>query len=940
MKKVLIVDDKQENLYLLEVLLKSKHFDVLPARNGQEALAIAARETPDLIISDILMPGMDGFSFCRELKKDADLSRLPFIFYTATYTDEKDEAYALSLGADQFIRKPMQPDLFMERIDQTISQSKRMPRPQKPPIKNEEESFKLYSERLIKKLEKKMFDLEAEIEARKAAENQLRRARNDWEETFQAIANPALLLDPDFNIIHANRAAIKGLEASEKALVGKKCFEAYHRTDQPVESCPLKALLKSQNPESVETEIEALGGTFLLTCAPIKNENGQVEKIIHIAVDINDRKQAEDRLKESEARYRRLTDNAKDMIYRMSLPDGRYEFVSPASKALFGYSADEFYATPSLIKEVMHPNWTEFFEKEWEKLIKGDLSPTYEYQIVHKSGDIRWLHQRNTLVKDEHDQPIAIEGIVTDVSRRKKMEVELKQNEERFRQLVENIHEVFWMRDALDNRILYINPVFENIFGMPVQRMYQDPLAFMSAVVEADRQLVLKARVDQVRLGKETDIAYRILVRDDIRWIRSRDFPIRDEKGRVVRIAGVAEDVSAAHLARIKQKELEAQLIHTQKLEAIGSLAGGIAHDFNNILTSIIGFTELSLDDLEPGGNIHNNLSEVMSAGLRAKALIRQILTLSRRSDDEFRPVKVGSVAQEALKLIRASIPANIEILQNINSDSLVWAPPAMIHQVLMNLLTNAAHAVQRTGGTIDISLSDVVLEQHPAGKSIGFEPSTYLRIIVTDTGTGIPTEAMGKIFDPYYTTKATGEGTGLGLSITQGIVQDCGGHIQVDSIAGSGTTFTVYLPVTKRREAMAPKRPTIPTGTERILIVDDEPAIAELTAQMLQRLGYRVISRTSSIESLNLFRARPNDFDLVITDMTMPAMTGDQLAIELMQIRPDIPVIMCTGYSNIMSGRSAQAIGIRAFAHKPIVRADLARTVRRVLDEKNETPA
>ena len=392
--------------------------------------------------------------------------------------------------------------------------------------------------------------------------------------------------------------------------------------------------------------------------------------------------------------------------------------------------------------------------------------------------------------------------------------------------------------------------------------------------------------------------------------------------------------------ADIEKSKLETRLSQAQKMESIGTLAGGIAHDFNNILSSILGNSELAFCDVEKGTPLYECLQEVYSAGNRAKDLVRRILTFARQADEEIKPLRVDMIAKEALKFLRASIPSTIEIRQNLESESQIMADPSQIHQIFMNLCTNAAHAMEHTGGILEVDFEDVTLDRSFSSEKTGLKTGEYLRISVSDTGTGIAPEILPSIFDPYFTTKKTGEGTGMGLAMVHGIVAKCMGEISVESTVGKGTVVTIYLPLTKRSSKSDTYKEETPlAGTERILFVDDELALAKMNSQILEKLGYKMTIRTSSVEALELFKSRPNDFDIVITDMTMPNMTGDKLAAELTKIRHDIPIILCTGYSKSVSDENMAAIGIRAVVFKPILKADLSKTIRKVLDASKEPP-
>ena len=405
--------------------------------------------------------------------------------------------------------------------------------------------------------------------------------------------------------------------------------------------------------------------------------------------------------------------------------------------------------------------------------------------------------------------------------------------------------------------------------------------------------------------------------------------PILDQDGRVTNFVGVARDVTS-------ELELRNRLRQAQKLEAIGTLAGGIAHDFNNILAGIMGYTELMMPEAREHPKLLRRLGEILKGSERARNLIQQILTFSRQSESENKPVQVSLVAKEALKLLRASIPSNVEIIRKINPDSgRVLSDPVKLHQVIINLCTNAAQAVMAEGGRLEVGLEDVRLGAKDLAGWSDLEPGPFLKLWVKDNGPGIDPKVKDRIFDPYFTTKKSTEGTGLGLATVHGIVTECHGAIRVDSQPGAGVCFEILLPrVLARREAQSSPAPEVPTGTEAILFVDDEETLVEMTTERLEALGYKVVGRTSPVEAWEIFKADPNRFDLVITDQTMPKMTGIELSLAIMGLRPALPVILCTGFSEVISPEKAMDLGIKDFLYKPIVTEQMAKAVRKALDQ------
>ncbi len=480
----------------------------------------------------------------------------------------------------------------------------------------------------------------------------------------------------------------------------------------------------------------------------------------------------------------------------------------------------------------------------------------------------------------------------------------------------------------IDGKIQYVNPAFERITGYT-------------------RKEIIDRNSNILNSGKQSKAFYRNmwdrLVNGKI-WEghlinRKKDgtfyeldatiSPVKSESGKIVSYVSVRHDIT-------KEVLLEKQLRQAQKMEAIGTLAGGIAHDFNNILGIILGYTEMAISDYPEENEIQNRLKEVFKAACRAKNLVRQILTFSRQEEQELIPIRVGPIIKEGLKLLRASLPATIEIRNKINVKAdTVMADPVQIHQVLMNLCINAAQAMHGNNGILKVNLTNINIDAPDRDYNSNLHPGLYLKLTVSDTGYGMEQSIMDHIFEPYFTTKDRGEGTGLGLSVVHGIIKRIGGAINVSSNIGKGTTFEVFFPNERQRTSDNNEISTkIFPGNERILFVDDEKALIKMGQKMLQKIGYKVTARTSGTAAIELFRRQKNKFDLVITDLTMPGITGIELSKEILKIRPNIPIILCSGYGKMLSIEQLKSIGIRRFIMKPMAIKDIAGTIRKVLDK------
>ena len=386
-----------------------------------------------------------------------------------------------------------------------------------------------------------------------------------------------------------------------------------------------------------------------------------------------------------------------------------------------------------------------------------------------------------------------------------------------------------------------------------------------------------------------------------------------------------------------EKRHLEEQLRQSQKMEAIGNLAGGIAHEFNNALGIILGNAELAIDDVPDWNPAKESLKEIRKASFRAKEVVRQILSFARKTMTALKPVEINTIVKESLKLMRASIPTMIEIQQNISSEpQMIMGDPTEIHQIIINLCTNASHAMKTSGGILEAAVSEVTLDRKSASLYEDLSPGDFVKMTIRDSGEGIAPDILKKVYEPYFTTKEFGAGSGMGLSVVYGIIKKCKGAIKIASTVGEGTVVEVLFP--KIEEETPPKEieeSESPVGNERILVLDDDPSLANMLRLVLERFGYTVTSMTDSAAALESFRSSPEEFDLVVTDMAMPKMSGDQLAAELMKIREDIPVLLCTGHSDTIDEKKAKRMGIKGFVMKPLDMGKLARAVRAALDER-----
>jgi PAS domain S-box-containing protein len=652
-----------------------------------------------------------------------------------------------------------------------------------------------------------------------------------------------------------------------------------------------------------------------------RGEQGQFRQAHCIFQDISDHKRAKIALRESEERFRSAFHCAATGMALVGL-DGRFLQVNRSLCEMVGYSEEELLS--QTWQALTYPEDLDANLDLIRRMLSEDgLAEQSEKRYLHKTGNAVWAQESISLLRDGTGQPLYLIAQFQDISQRKRAEQDRTLLAIAAEQSVESIT----MIDR-EGVVRYANFAFERIHG----RRREDAVGqhFRHLLGDDSAEPLYFAMWEALNRGDTWLGHISEKGRDgQPRELDTSVSPIRDASGDVIHYVVVQRDET-------QERSMERQLRQAQKMEAIGTLAGGIAHDFNNILAAIIGYTEMVLFKSTKDSPIRRNLEQVLKAGNRAKELVKQILAFSRQSEQELKPIQISIIIKEALKLLRASLPTTVEIRQHISGKTgLVLADPTQIQQVVMNLCANAAHAMRASGGVLEVTVEEVELDGKALARHAELSPGHYLRLTVRDSGHGMNPEIMARIFDPFFSTKIPGEGTGMGLAVVHGIVKSHGGAIDVSSKVGEGTTFHIFFPRLESG-AMAKTKPAapIPRGTERILLVDDEEAMVDMGRQMLTHLGYQVVAQNNSREALRLFSRDPHQFNLVITDQTMPHMTGTELSRAILAVRPDMPIILCTGFSEVIAAEEAKAQGIREFVLKPILTLELATTIRRILDD------
>lgn len=595
---------------------------------------------------------------------------------------------------------------------------------------------------------------------------------------------------------------------------------------------------------------------------------------------------------------KRIADNTPDMLYRMSLPDGNYEYVSSGSVHIFGDSPETLYATPRLVAERIHPDWNGYFENEWAKLLAGDMPPVYEYQIITKDGETKWVSQRNVLITDDDGKPVAIEGVVTDITSSKLAELKALESEERFRMLFENSPDPTWIINE-DNMFSLCNLAAVTILGYDsIEELESTHPSELSPEFQSDGMTSFEKANDMMALAHQKGV-------HRFKWTHRRksgaSFPVEVTLSRL--------DFTNRKILYCTWRDmtehdmLEEQFIHAQKMEALGTLVGGIAHDFNNMLAGITGNLYLAKKLVKDNPDVSEKLTNAEDLSFRAAEMIKQLLTFARKDRVNMEHFPLTSFIKEAINLLCSSIPENITIDQDICADDLIVnGDTTQIQQILLNLVNNASDALkQHDDPKITIRLKAIQADKAFLKKHPGFKPGAYAQLSVEDNGIGIPENLRARLFEPFFTTKEVGKGTGLGLAMVFGVVKNHHGFVEVDGTENEGSIFKIYLPIMDAKHVKAtPKLEEAQTrhgAGETILLVDDQIDVVETGKQVLESMGYLVMTADNGRDAVALFKDHSEQIDLIVMDVVMPIISGDKAAELIREIKPDIKIIFATGY-------------------------------------------
>ena len=972
--KILMLDGDRSRQSALHAALAemSPGVTMLSAADGTTANGLARDQDPDVILLDIEMS--EACAVCRSFKEDTGLATIPVLFLTTRQTGRDSRKKALQAGAEGFLQYPFDD---IELGAQLLTMVK---------IKAAAAHRRQEREDLAGLVAERTFRLEHELAERKRAEIAL----SESEARFRRITEG--LADYQYTVRLAGGEAVEtvhspaclfvtGYSAEEFAADPYLWLDMVTTDDREMLIDRVGQVLAGQDIGPIEHKIVRKDGIVRWVSDNIvlsRDAAGVLRSYDGIVKDITERKQVEATnemlLRETQDRYHEIA-----ALMRASRAVLESRDFAETARVIFAECRRQLEASAgfmTLRSEETGDIEVLYLDSSLAGGIRPDRMPlpvTGLRAEAYRAG--RTIFTNRTLQGGDRDwvpggkaaanmilAPLPVQGKVMGLiglidkpggytgedariatgfgevaalalAQSRNLE-SLEQSELRFRSLIETASDAIISVDG-EGRITQWNTGAEKIFGYTAKEAAGRNItlivpAFMEEADGAPTDEPMGGRLQQSRESLEMAGQMK-----NGTWLPIELTVSRWQTREGVFFTVIIRDISERKQDEQAREKLQAQLNQAQKMEAIGVLAGGIAHDFNNILGAIIGYTEMAREDAGNRMPLADDLDKVLLAANRAKDLVKQILGFSRQSTVARIPMRILPLVKETLKMLRASIPTTISIKASLKpSGRVILADPSQVHQIVMNLCSNAAHAMESGGGVMTVAVKEQLLDKPVAFESGRLLPGEYIELSVSDTGTGIGPDVLARIFEPYFTTKEVGKGTGMGLSIIHGIIKSYGGAVTVDSVVGMGTTFRVYFPVVQEEEKTEELIPASPSGKERILFVDDEEVLTRMGKIMLERLGYTVTEYNSSLEALAVFMQDPDRFDLVITDQTMPGMTGTDLARRLLQLRPGLPIILCTGFSNLVNEESAQLLGIKGFVLKPLSKSVIGQLIRKVLQD------
>ncbi|HXA15813.1 MAG TPA: PAS domain S-box protein [Thermoanaerobaculia bacterium] len=915
---ILIVDDLPINLKLLRAQLEGEGHTVVEAHNGVEALAVLDRQKVDVIVSDILMPVMDGYRLCQEVRNSERHRHLPFIAYTSTYVSPSDEKLSLDLGADKYLLKPAPVDEMMRTIEAALSNPGRRP----TAVLDTTDVLKEYNAGLVTKLEKKNIELSDAV-------SQLGLQNIALETAAEAV----MITDAEGVMLWVNPAftTMTGYTAEEAIGKTPRILKSGTHTEA-FYSKFWKTILAGERWRSEFVNRHKDGRIYFgeHTVTPVRDAAGTVTHFVGIMHDITERKHAEVQLHEAHEQLRELLDHSPAVLYALSLEGDTVipRLVSENITRMLGFQVQETLSF-AWWQTQLHPDDHERAHASIQETVAQGVSRT-EYRMRHKDGSYRWVDDARRVVRDSKGLPSELVGVWSDVTERKHAQDELHESERRFRGMLDNLELVSVMMDREAN-IIYCNDYFlrltgwqrEEVIGTNWFERFVPP-----EIVDEMRRAFANLVSDGEEIRHYTnEILTRSGQRRLLQWNNSLTY---SPSGEVIGTASIAEDVT-------DRVHLEQQLLRAQRLESLGTLAGGIAHDLNNLLLPILmGVTLLKrFDPNEASLKAINNIERSVRRG---SELVKQVLLFARGSETSRETVQLRDVVGEIEAIITSTFPKDITLEVSMAHDlSPVTGDATQLTQVLLNLCVNARDAMPR-GGQLIISASNTGINDHDALPHGNPNSGPQVVLEVTDTGEGMPKEILDRIFDPFFTTKEVGKGTGLGLSTAQGIISSHGGFLGVSSNLGEGSTFTIHLPARPEQSAavVIPEETGPPHGNgELILIVDDDASVVSITKQTLEVFGYEVLTAEDGAQAIGVFSRRLADIALVVTDMAMPVIDGAALIAALNRMVPGVRIIATTGNPSAASMSKIARTGVTHILTKPYTAEELLRTLSEVLTSK-----